>query len=1287
MKDQLNKYGVDVTELSKRFNLSRPTVYKYMSRYIEGELSAIPEKYRIFFEFISNKPEPTAAEVKAFLQNMFPQGSESVTIESDNALEEVISKFCDDIQIQSNFLSVVLPTGARKTTSIVNFIAKYIASGGKNNIFFITTLKKNLPINEDPAEDQLRKSFEENGIGALYEQKVMMVEALGRMLYTNYNLLTPLEQRYALQFMGPKMASELKSLLSSLSGLDESQPAFKQIFKEFREFESRFRNAIHSQLNHITKDPAEKKRIVTTDSQWSWASKIYPTVHTSERQVFLMSMDKFISNHDTIVDGRYSLYDSKLIDNAYIFIDEFDATKETILKNIIEHDQGDVDYVGIFRRIYRTLEHNRDIWMEYYRVPDTEGAVNTREQVNEIYTNAQSMAEDYHLDCDFKLADNEPQTYIFRDNRIIKTGRSQEFYIDYDENERINLIRSVVIKDESEREKIPRNRKGYKLTVSSMLGRMYSLFRHFESVMNTVAMNHYNIVDAAGKPITRDAAIRTVLNPYDFNEKQVEYLVNAIKFRPMMLKRDSLEAPDVSFYEMGFEFFNFVDNDDHNLATKIYCTSIKRTPEKMLMITLDHKHDAKMVGISATARLRSVIGNYDFRFLRAQRDFKEYVIDQADRIRLKDMFAKTIDHYDRVDIIPKRITGKVPVKDLIVEKKAAVDTMSYLETFNSQPFVKARYLRILEVYHDFLVNEDIRSMLCFMNLFPKEKGSNNNEEFKIEFLKNVFSAMVKDHIDILKKGGMAEPEYLKLLIEEPFIIMRSDSFDKNKDNLLKRLAKGEKIFVMTTYSTIGAGQNLQYKVPANVLQNIRYVSSLANPEKYNYKDFDAIYFDMPTNVRPQVKEYEKGSLLSALFAIESLQESHEIDKRGAKDEISNVFAEFFGNPPSKSRKPILEHYSYRMAYARRIIQAVGRICRTFAKNRNIYVFADDNLGAIFKGTSLKDFTDPNDPGKDLEERMVNPEFKKLLAELQNSDYSSDTSDEKMEDNESVKAAAYIDSILKNNVWTKNSMRSWNGIREFVMRFPTVSADSKLSLVYNMYSKIEKGNRLRYDQENDHREIYLDENGAYEVSQEDARLNDLMKIPCVRSMFGEPAKLDFTRMPTDEELMRLPYANSFSENTSIMCPVLYHNIYKGALGEKCGKAILESWNIDINEIDDPKKFEKFDFVAGNEIYLDFKYWAGPGAIDNKDLILNSFFKLKNIGGTKAMIINVIKPKDSKSPPRSYTLKGEDYNYERYGIEYDFTGLTIVTVPYLYDCNGDEAIENMDAHNDINKMVRE
>ena len=95
---------------------------------------------------------------------------------------------------------------------------------------------------------------------------------------------------------------------------------------------------------------------VKTDKKWQWLGKLYPAVFTRDRQVLFLSMDKLLSRNTTIVEPSYMFYNSDIVKNAAIFIDEFDATKDTILKKIIDNGLHDkVDYIELFKDIYAAL--------------------------------------------------------------------------------------------------------------------------------------------------------------------------------------------------------------------------------------------------------------------------------------------------------------------------------------------------------------------------------------------------------------------------------------------------------------------------------------------------------------------------------------------------------------------------------------------------------------------------------------------------------------------------------------------------------------------------------------------------------------------------------------------------------------------------------------------------------------------------------------------------------------------------------------------------------------------
>lgn len=108
---------------------------------------------------------------------------------------------------------------------------------------------------------------------------------------------------------------------------------------------------------------------------------------------------------------------------------------------------------------------------------------------------------------------------------------------------------------------------------------------------------------------------------------------------------------------------------------------------------------------------------------------------------------------------------------------------------------------------------------------------------------------------------------------------------------------------------------------------------------------------------------------------------------------------------------------------------------------------------------------------------------------------------------------------------------------------------------------------------------------------------------------------------------------------ILLPCAYINLYKGALGEAVGEAILEGFGLRLKEITDPNKFEKFDFAVDgmDGVYIDFKLWSSDSEDDGEKSIKHVEEKLERIGGKKAFVINIVADRDN------YKIRGNGKVY--------------------------------------------
>ena len=135
-----------------------------------------------------------------------------------------------------------------------------------------------------------------------------------------------------------------------------------------------------------------------------------------------------------------------------------------------------------------------------------------------------------------------------------------------------------------------------------------------------------------------------------------------------------------------------------------------------------------------------------------------------------------------------------------------------------------------------------------------------------------------------------------------------------------------------------------------------------------------------------------------------------------------------------------------------------------------------------------------------------------------------------------------------------------------------------------------------------------------------------------------------------------YALKFEMNEYLLSPVLFHNIYKGALGEAAGKFILSrELGIELSPIAEPEYFEFFDYKLSDGVYVDFKNWKFTYVQDRDEIRKDILRKLEAIGAKRVYIINVV----------------SDINYKPSAI----VDQRLVEIPMLIKEDGTVCYENL------------
>ena len=690
-------------------------------------------------------------------------------------------------------------------------------------------------------------------------------------------------------------------------------------------------------------------------------------------------------------------------------------------------------------------------------------------------------------------------------------------------------------------------------------------------------------------------AVRSVLSLFRLKQSYENYLITQILLNT---KKDrsgvSGSEYDMTFYDKGFRYYAFEDSPEHAMESRIIMYAFQNTPEKYLLRVCEK---AKVVGISATATIASVIGNYDLEYLNSKMNGLLHYIGKEELKRLKKEFENAQKGYENV---------KINVGIIDSDDNDGYSVNSWFRLFNSNDsdsheaaeymydmvqqycpdsadgscYFRKRYLRIVIAFKEFIVHDDIYSFLCVLTSHPKPYDQLLN-------------------INLLDKLFCIISEYYN---RTDYCVKQLDGeeYDQKKDEIYNLLSKGKKVFVISVYQTIGAGQNLQYKAPRALMNSlIRINDRKAGDEK----DFDAIYLDRPTNLMVNINSelINEDSFIEFIFQNEFLQERGEISQVETSKRIKGAFQKFLFNAKSWSKG--LDTRSVKLLATKVIIQAVGRICRTNLKSKNIYLFADRGISEWIDASVLNG-------------HVYNREFIELISNMKLSNSTNENLEIINKANLlSSRTNIFIKRMLpsKNRIytWDRGKLEQWKLLRKIAMQYPTFDENIENSFVAGQcyIKQPKKSNHYYYSQSEDYNNISIsfsaDSLTNQTVSMQAARLDRILEFDGISDFFKNNN-----------------YATEFESNEYIMSPAMFNNIYKGALGEAVGWYIFKRFlNIKLEEIDDPEVFELFDYrVPGTDVYVDFKHWTGSNQdVDNSDIILEKIRNKARICGCRCVII--------------------------------------------------------------------
>lgn len=1134
-------------------------------------------------------------------------------------MQELLKKFCLN-EKQNGLLLFDMPTGTGKTHNAVEFIYNnYEKCKGK--IIYVTSLKKNLP------KEDLKKLFQKDKRLQDYEKDVLFIDNNVDNLIENFesiqNKVPEIFYQNGIFHNIKKNVSIIKSLKEALNknrvdeiGLGGKENLYFMIQQAKDEltdkYEKEFRTLIEQELqfneDKKKRTKKEKLNLIKNDETYSWIGELYPSVFTDEKKIVFMSIDKLLVRNTTLIEPSYQMIDSRnLFKNSWLFIDEFDISKDVVLNNIIKESIGTkMGVIELFRGIYNGYNTNFSHALTEVssdlndKIASSASKIYTsNELLKEFQAQAERINEKYNLENFHKLdlKNKDKANFLFQDYKFhtIFNDRNSNIFIENDKDNQINWIKNLednkttLLEEEN---------------IFFMLQEINSFLTYFQNGVKFLADNYMNLKKDRNQETNNfsyEASVKTVLSEFGLEGRFLNYLtaqiLNIRKKREYKIG-DLKSELDTSIYEKGFRYYHFIDNDAFDTQSKINYLAFSLTPEKLLIYLAKI---TKIIGISASGTLETVTGNYDLDYIKSKLEKDFFVVSAEDSARINTEIHRKLGNYKKVnieinkcDITEENYLEKL--NEIIAVKESRQFAIEKMDSWSLEQYVKCRYTKLFYAMQQFF-EKKINSYLFLTNVTVK-----SGIAFNYNFIQEVFSNYKNQY------GKSDDYCY--------FLEGSLEKFETLKREVKEKLKSGKRIFLVSSYQTLGSGQNLQYEFN----EDLTVVEEI-NDNLYGdgQKDFDAIFLDKPTNLFVNINNSTtEEQLLKFIYQIKSLEQVGHFTLKEADERIKQGFKITYHSSPQKIATPKSRHIW--MHTAKVILQAIGRICRTKNKNSNIVISFDINLEKDL--ASVKN---------ELLSRPLNHEFKKLLEACND---ITDLPTQTMTNVNNSKARKCFDMIENMRAFkSTNDIKKWEELREIVLKHPTDNCG--IHNQYDIYCELDvPSTYYHYSLEADKEHKITADVSGKTVSESVARLDKLMTISAIKEFFIEQG-----------------YATSFEKSKYIILPPVFNKIYLGALGEAVGEFLInrlvKPFNLKLERITDTQYYEKFDFVLKNELYVDFKHWTGSFDKEREKEVNRIINKLNTCQGKNALIINILKP--------------DNYSPEKY-VSPDNR---LIIIPYLYD----------------------
>lgn len=927
--------------------------------------------------------------------------------------------------------------------------------------------------------------------------------------------------------------------------------------------------------------------------------KIYPTLRFQELRVLFMTTRKFLL---PVFFGTHSalLQDVLPEKNTFIFIDEIDKQKDVILDSILENDIKDAyDPFSLFSQFHGMLSSKK--FFKKYGVKKTT-ATGVETYINGVH-------QEYSLEHSFFYPDIGSEMFLKdeSDVKLLARGEKGDLQVKADFAGELNYLSNT-----------PKGQETYPF--SEVLRKVWRAEQRMIGIIKTLLYSEQ--LSKKDSLIENSCNASRIQNDFikdlglESNDNRYKYLFRATQIHNPSQKdpiKKFFPSMGTSFYEDGFYLLKITNEDNSDKRSIIHRYPMNSTPESFLA---EIASKFKVTGISATALMQTVVKNFDLSYLQERLENK-FVTPDSNEInemnRRYEMLQRAKERrvfVDRMENIglESNIEGSAIelCKALTLETNAVEAIKSYMERIKSHSEGQykhkiARWSYFMQAYSKFLLADDVRSALYLDTKYIKR---DTKDEFDALLINESIFFLLKQYGKKLKKyhfNQLCELEECRIkkpeLFEEKmkqsdtfYFVLNSDpqANDIFDEKIRAKLGQGDPVFIAGVYKAIGVGRNLNYKI------------SRAG-KKYD-KDIDALFLGHITNILA-LETPDLKSTMRLIYYCMALRHAGEYSSKKAKSILKSIL-----QGRSKAFFNYKETDDYKNALLSTVFQAIGRLYRTdFAENPLRLHYCADITSA------LVDFDETSN--------TLLPASKMLLEHARKNAIRASKTEEIIKNqimNKNERMHHNISSMLTifsqeaEDEYSKNerekAIKAWEQIRSYILKHPALASLNN-SPFPQCYTPKLSSEKYWFKEEFDYKrvEVCFDnpQSGYKCVAQEAVRLEQIFKIEALRPL-----------------AIKGEIASTFSEK-HLLLPVVFNNLYKGALGETIGQFLIESYcGIKLHPLS-PDRYESYDFVDERGfLFFDFKYYSDftKGSIERSKLWEKASSK-RRLADEKVFIISL------------------------------------------------------------------